>query len=142
MQHYFITKRTNFDAVNLKWSSVLENIAEARTSSVRKVVIKKASLFSSALRPDINQLGRSNAEFSHKVVIAVRQLNLGLLEALVHNISNPDSKNYGQHQSITEIHALTSNDASTNYIMEYLERTWPPKQFTMEKSFFGDFITG
>ena len=123
----------------------MENIEEARTartSIVRKVVIEKPSLFSSALRPDINQLGRSNSECSHKVIIAVKQLNLDLLEDLVHDISNPDSKNYGQHQSINEIHALTSNVASTNYIMEYLERTWPPEHFTMEKSFFGDFITG
>lgn len=121
---------------------MLENIAEVRLPRVRKVVIEKSSIFSPAQRPDINKFGRAHPEFAHKVVMAVRQLNLDQLDTLVHDVSDPASKNYGKHQSMAEIQAMTSNTVSTNYIWSYLERTWPHEQFTMEKSEFGDFITG
>jgi len=128
--------------VTIQWSSVLENIAEVRLPRIQKVVIERTRLFSSARRPDIIKFGRSQSDFSHTVVIAVRQLNLDNLEALVHDISDPDSHNYGKHSSLSEIQTMTSNFESTNYIIEYLQRTWPHGQFTMEKSTYGDFITG
>jgi hypothetical protein len=128
--------------VTIQWSSVLENIAEVRLPRIQKVVIERTRLFSSARRPDIIKFGRSQSDFSHTVVIAVRQLNLDNLEALVHDISDPDSKNYGQHKSMADIQDITSNAASTNYVISYLERTWHHEQFTMAKSIFGDFITG
>mmetsp|Transcript_29923 Transcript_29923/g.41087 ORF Transcript_29923/g.41087 Transcript_29923/m.41087 type:complete len:444 (+) Transcript_29923:111-1442(+) len=126
---------------NIGWSSVLENIAEVTLPKIRKIVIEKNSLFNPAHRPDLNQIGRTHPEFSHKVVIAVRQLNLDQLDELVHDISDPDSKNYGKHQSMAEIQAMTANTESTNFIIAYLRRTWPHGHFTMKTSEYGDFIT-
>jgi subtilase family serine protease len=105
-------------------------------------VIEKTSLFNSAQRPDIYKFGRSHSEIAHKVVIAVQQLNLDVLETLVRDIADPDSKNYGKHKSMADIQDMTSNTVSTNYVISYFETTWLHEQFKIEKSIFGDFITG
>ena len=53
---------------------------------------------------------RESAE--HRLVFAVKQLNLAFVEALTLRVSDPNSAEYGEHLSHGDVHALTANAAA------------------------------
>jgi len=56
----------------------------------------------------------------HEVVFAIKQQNLDELYQLVLDISNINSKNYGNYKDINDIGLLISNKDSTNILIDYL----------------------
>lgn len=57
----------------------------------------------------------------HKVVIAVSQQNLELIESILNDISDPWSSTYGQHLSFEEVVTLTSHPEASAFLESYLE---------------------
>eukprot|EP01040_Poterioochromonas_malhamensis_P004350 gene4350-4663_t len=58
----------------------------------------------------------------HQIVIAVKQKNIDHLTNILHDISNPDSINYGKHWTKAEVVQLTENQEGRNVIVEDLEK--------------------
>ena len=93
-------------------------------------------------RKDIVRRGRAFSANLHKIVFAVKQSNLDLIEQFVNRISDPDSDSFGHGMSRTEIVDLTNHSASCDKIIKYLESFWHGKSFTINKSKFGEYIAG
>eukprot|EP01036_Dinobryon_divergens_P026329 gene26330-34960_t len=71
-------------------------------------------------RPDIKSHGRADVSKRHKIVIAVKQSNLDLLEELVNNISDPDSENFGKVKTRDEIVIMTNHGKASEHILAYI----------------------
>eukprot|EP01041_Mallomonas_annulata_P001303 gene1302-2516_t len=80
-------------------------VNEARTSAI-------THFDQDLINPDQSKL--------HEVVFVVKQRNLKLLEAILFNISDPNSSQYGQHFSREEVANLTSSPDSVRIIQEFL----------------------
>lgn len=93
-------------------------------------------------RLDIINHGRSDVASMHKVIFVVKQSNIEELERFVLDISEPNSKNFGKFKTREEITALTSHTASTSYIVRFFKSFWKGKHFVIEKSSYGEFISG
>ena len=93
-------------------------------------------------RQDIIKHGRSDVRSMHKVIIAVKQLHIDELQKFVEDVSNPSSRNFGNFKTRDEIALLTSHASSATYIVSYLKYFWKGKFNDIEKSTYGDYITG
>lgn len=74
-----------------------------------------------ARHPAIIQGKRASPTASHIVVFMVKQNNIDELTRIVHDVSNPSSKNYGNHLTHLEVKDLTSNPESSDEVVAYLE---------------------
>ena len=72
-------------------------------------------------RADFRRVRRSDKNRNHEVIFAVKQRNIDKLEQLLHEVSNPKSKLYGKHKSRREISDMTTNHASAQHILQYLQ---------------------
>lgn len=106
-------------------------------ASVRDYVFKEtaAGLVS---RVDLMKKNRAPADHHHEVIFAVQQQNLEELTRILHDISDPDSDNYGQHKSREMIEELTSNPASREIILNYLLNIGAT---VTAESIYGEYIT-
>ena len=93
-------------------------------------------------RLDIINRGRSDVASMHKVIFVVKQSNIDELERFVLDISEPNSKNFGKFKTREEITVLTSHTASTSYIVRFFKSFWKGKHFVIEKSSYGEYISG
>ena len=124
--------------------SIFENVGQIgridHDQMISKLFHKRTASLSS--RKDISYSGRSDNRKMHKIIIAVKQSNLEILEQFVHDVSDPDSPNFGLFKSRHEILALTEHSASSEYIVRFLKRYWKGKSFSIEKNIFGEYISG
>ncbi len=72
-------------------------------------------------RSDIMKSGRAPANARHSVIFACKTNNINRIELILLDISNPNSKNYGQYLSPEEIARLTTNEAAHREINKYLD---------------------
>jgi tripeptidyl-peptidase I len=56
----------------------------------------------------------------HEVVFVIRQRNMEDLTRILHDISDPESRNYGQHLSRDQVTSMTSNPESRDVVLSYL----------------------
>ena len=63
---------------------------------------------------------RASPTLSHDVIFVVRQKNIGLLERILLDVSDPLSRNYGKHMSWEEIGNLTAVPDSAEKIKTFL----------------------
>ncbi|RYG68943.1 hypothetical protein EON64_03960 [archaeon] len=66
------------------------------------------------------KVGRASVSELHELIFVIKSHNLGKLEELVHDISNPSSINYGDFLSHQELVELTSNLESAEHVQNYL----------------------
>lgn len=128
---------------------IFENIDKIRvdanenlkvSANVKLFGIRESSLTD---RTDIKFHGRADVSKRHKIVIAVKQSNLDLLEDLVNDISDPDSDNFGKVKTRDEIVAITNHIEASEHIIRYLNRHWREKgHVVIERSAFGEYISG
>ena len=110
------------------------------SANVKLFGIRESSLTD---RTDIKFHGRADVSKRHKIVIAVKQSNLDLLEDLVNDISDPDSDNFGKVKTRDEIVAITNHIEASEHIIGYLNRHWREKgHVVIERSAFGEYISG
>ena len=89
-------------------------------------------------RHDITRKQRASPEANHKCVIAIKFQNQELLLETLMKVSNPESPEYGQYLSRTEISSLISNPAATTAVVSYLRGQGFED---IEVSKYGEFIT-
>jgi hypothetical protein len=71
-------------------------------------------------RPDLARQSRVSPEMNHEVVFAIKQKNLEELTAILHDVSDPKSINYGKHKTRQEVADLTANLESRDAVVSYI----------------------
>jgi tripeptidyl-peptidase I len=105
--------------------------------SIRDHVFRETAAGLSA-RVDLIKKDRAPPDHHHEVIFAVQQKNLEELTRILHDISDPDSDNYGQHKTREMIEELTSNPASREIILNYLLLVGAT---VTSESIYGEYIT-
>mmetsp|Transcript_11356 Transcript_11356/g.11000 ORF Transcript_11356/g.11000 Transcript_11356/m.11000 type:complete len:938 (+) Transcript_11356:160-2973(+) len=72
-------------------------------------------------RLKISKHARISSEINHEVVFVVKQKNIKELNSILHDVSDPNSANYGQHKTRKEIAELTANPESRDYLVSHLK---------------------
>lgn len=122
-------------------SNALE-IPEQKFSSDRFLFKRTVSESVQNRRKDIKLHGRSDVSAQHKIIIAVKQSNLDILEGIVNDISDPDSENFGKVMTRDEINTLTNHATSSDYIMSHLKTFFKGKSPEITRSMYGEYISG
>lgn len=89
-------------------------------------------------RRDLIKNDRMLPDHVHEVMFAIQQKNLEELTLLLHDVSDPDSDNYGQHKSREEVEELSSNPASRDAVLAYLNNVGAT---VVSESLYGEYIT-
>ena len=89
-------------------------------------------------RVDLVRKERVAHDHIHEVIFAVQQQNVAELTRLLHEVSDPDSLNYGKHRSRLEIEEITSNPTSRDFLLNFLQDSGAT---TISESTFGEYIT-
>jgi tripeptidyl-peptidase I len=64
---------------------------------------------------------RATATETHDVVFQVKQRNMDVLTKILHEISDPNHLNYGNHMTMEEINDISSNPDSHDEIINYMK---------------------
>ena len=89
-------------------------------------------------RNDLLKLGRVKRDYVHQIVFVVQQKNIDLLTNILHDVSDPESVNYGNHITRDQVTAMTSNPESRDTILSYLESVGAN---VVAESLSGEYIT-
>lgn len=89
-------------------------------------------------RDDIVKMGRVPPDELHEVIFHIQGRNHDKLTRVVHDISDPESPNYGKFLSRKEMSEMTSNSDSHEFITNYLEIAGAT---VLSASVSGDYIT-
>ena len=71
-------------------------------------------------RSDLIKKERPHDDYIHVVIFAIQMRNMDELTLMLHDISDPDSPNYGQHLKREEMHDLISNPEACTEVTSYL----------------------
>jgi tripeptidyl-peptidase I len=80
----------------------------------------KENMPSMSMRSDLLWSDRVHGATIHEVVFVIRQRNMEELTGLLHDVSNPDSPNYGQHLTQEKVTSMTINPESRDVVLSYL----------------------
>lgn len=89
-------------------------------------------------RTDLVKQDRVSPEYIHEVMFGIQQRNMDFLTVMLHDISDPDSDNYGQHMTREEIEEMSSNPESRDAVIRYLEESGAT---VISQSHHGEFVT-
>lgn len=89
-------------------------------------------------RSDLVNRNSVRHDHVHDVMFVVKQKNMDKLTRMLHDVSDPDSLNYGRHMSGEQIHAMTSNPEARDVIVNYLHNNGAS---VTDESLSGDLIT-
>lgn len=89
-------------------------------------------------RSDLVNRNSVRHDHVHDVMFVVKQKNMDKLTRMLHDVSDPDSLNYGRHMSGEQIHAMTSNPEARDAIVNYLHNNGAS---VTAESLGGDLIT-
>lgn len=71
-------------------------------------------------RSDLLKKGRTNRDHIHEVVFAVQMRNMDELTRILHDVSDPDSDNYGKHMTKDQVNELISNPEACSELTSYI----------------------
>lgn len=71
-------------------------------------------------RKDLAKHSRISPEVSHEVIFSIKQRNIEELSRILHDVSDPQSINYGKHKTRLEVAELTANLESRDVVVSYL----------------------
>ena len=71
-------------------------------------------------RTDLKKTGRPDDNYIHEVIFVIQSKNMDELTRIVHDVSDPESVNYGQHMTKEGVVELTSNPESAAAVSSYL----------------------
>ena len=89
-------------------------------------------------RHDLEKISRMHHDHIHDVIFVIRPKNMDELTRVLHDISYPSSKNYGQHWTRDEVFNLTSNPEACDAIVTYLHSHGVS---AVSESLNGEYIT-
>lgn len=89
-------------------------------SSAAKIHHEEAKL---KFRMDVTRLEAAAKHSEHSVVFIVAPQNMGKLEKVLYEVSDPKSPRYGVHWTREEIEKLTHNKAGHDEIVQFLQST-------------------
>ena len=105
----------------------------ASAASVLRAVNKHEQRF------DYVRGARANGNHMHKVVFAIKQLNMKEMTDILYDVSTMSSPNYGKHLTNEEVGKKVENVEGTNAVLEWLKSQ---KELTIEsQSLYGEYIT-
>ena len=125
-------EESNFQQLDSQDSANSVQLANLTTHVFREFAAGLSS------RTDLVKRERVAHDHIHEVMFAVQQQNVAKLTRLLHQISDPDDKNYGNHRSRIEIEEATSNPESRNFLLQFLQDAGAT---TTSESIFGEFIS-
>ena len=92
----------------------------------------------SYLRRDIDKRGRAWSDHPHEVIFVIQQRNMEELTSILHDISDPNSSNYGQHWSREDVVDFTSNPGGRDAVVSYLNSNGA---FIVSETLAGEYVT-
>jgi tripeptidyl-peptidase I len=99
---------------------VLETFLDERSIYTSSSHVFKESMPSVSTRDDLQRLNRVQADIVHEIIVVVKQRNMDLVETMLHDISNPESPNYGQHLTREQVTDMTINIEACDAVKLYL----------------------
>lgn len=99
-------------------TDLVEHELEGKERLLTHVFKESMPLLSS--RNDLIKKGRSEHDYVHQVVFAVKSRNMDELTRILHDVSDPYSPNYGRHLKKEEMHNLISNPEAYTQLTAYL----------------------
>ena len=112
-------------------------ISEIKSDKLEMHVFREFAVGLSS-RTDLVKKERVSHDHIHEVIFAIKQMNVNNLIEILHDVSDPDSPNYGKHRSRDEIEAIASNPASRNYLLQFLQNFGAT---IVSESLFGEYVT-
>lgn len=89
-------------------------------------------------RSDLARQSRISPEVNHEVIFVIKQRNIEELTRVLHDVSDPKSKNYGKHKTLQEVVDLTANSVSRDAVLSYL-RSFGAQ--IVSESLSGEYVT-
>lgn len=114
--HPFASSQKGFDLSN--FAQVLNTDVDGSKSGLH--TFKDTSRVLSS-HSSITRKHRAPSTLSHDVVIVIEQKNMKELTRILHDVSDPNSSNYGNHMTREEVRDMTSNADSHDEIVAYLQ---------------------
>ena len=87
---------------------------------------------------DILKQSRISDDYVHEVIFVIKQKNMEELTRFLHDVSDPQSVNYGQHMTGTAVSDLTYNSLGRESLLEYLHLTGAT---VVTETLGGEYIT-
>lgn len=115
----------------------MQKVDQASTRPLDTHVFKESIMLLSSRTDLINKVP-IHESYVHDLIFTVQQKNLDELERALHDVSEPDSPNYGRHWSGEQIRALTENTEARDAIVTYLHANGAN---VVSESLGGEFIT-
>jgi tripeptidyl-peptidase I len=129
--------RDELDQVKLHIDGTsLSDIHDATNGATQHVFREFAAGVSS--RTDLIKHDRVSPEHVHEVMFGIQQRNIEVLTLMLHNISDPDSDNYGEHITREEIEEISSNPESRDVVVRYLVESGAT---VVSQSHHGEYVT-
>eukprot|EP01038_Epipyxis_sp_PR26KG_P005158 gene5158-7181_t len=100
--------------------SRFEISSQAKNSIIHQHQSDATEHMPNALHNHFHKRNRADEKAVHSVVFACKQRNLDKIKSILHDVSNPLSKNYGKHLSYDEVAQMTKNLKSSRHIMRVL----------------------
>lgn len=91
-----------------------------------------------ANRVDLVRLNSVQHDLIHEVVFVITQKNIDELTRILHDVSAPQSPNYGHYMTKAEIAILTSNPESRDTVLAYLKSN---SAFVTSETICGEYIS-
>ena len=89
-------------------------------------------------RSDLTKKSRASSDHKHEVIFAIQGNSLDDLTKLLHDISDPNSENYGQHMTRAQIEQINSNPTSRDIVIAHIREAGAQ---VISVSAYGEYIT-
>ena len=105
------------------------------------VLREKTNLHNLVDKSRVSYVSRAERTALHTVVFAILPLHMDELTSLLHDISDPSSKNYGKHRTKQEVAAFTANPKGYEATMQYLRAKEAEGVVIVRELPYGEYIT-
>jgi Pro-kumamolisin, activation domain len=116
----------------------VERVSTSTKSTVTTVRRESAARLHE--RKDVTRQTIAPAETIHQIIFGVKRLNMGTISAMLDDISNPFSDNYGQYLNKHQLNDIISNPVAVNTILSYFASSVPEAR-VVARSQFNEYIT-
>ena len=91
-----------------------------------------------SIRRGIAKQNRALHDHPHEVIFVIQQRNMKELTSILHDISDPNSSNYGQHWSRDDVVDFTSNPEGRDAVVSYLNSNGAS---VVSETLAGEYVT-
>lgn len=154
-----VTSQTAVDLEARELSALLSHVQKAIQSSPEKFQANLKTIDHTKVKTKYHVFEKAKTSFhrhfrrvqavqdksiKHQVVFALKMKNMEQVKAILEDVSNPNSANYGKHLTNDELSALIRNSESANHLLRFfdlhgikvLDRTLNDEFITAETSIY------